>query len=239
LAQLRNSAMDGLLSRVMGQQRVPLERIGSDYGAFWIPSALLAPSSRGLLISAGVGGDVTFDQALQGLGYRVIALDPLPECVEFARQHLDPASTEVLEAGLWSQEGHLTFYAPRVAGHDSWSAINIQETAVADTVDFAVITLRSIFHQYPDALGASPLVLKMNIEGAEDAVLFHLADVPVSFDAILVHLESLSQVRLRSPVRFLRQVASAIKLCRQLRGLGYRVARCQDLQMVLIKPVAR
>ncbi len=239
MAQLRNSAMDGLLSRVTGQQPVPLERMGSDYGAFWIPSDLMAPSSRGLLISAGVGRDVSFDQALQGLGYRVIAPDPLPQCVEFARQHLDPAGTEVLEEGLWSQDGHLIFYAPRVAGHDSWSAINIQETAVADTVDFAVITLRSIFHQYPDARGASPLVLKMNIEGAEDAVIFHLADMPVSFDAIQVHLESLSQVRLRSPVRFLRQVASATTLCRRLRGLGYRVARCRNLQMVLVKPVAR
>ena len=178
---------------------------------------------------------MTFDQALQGLGYRVIALDPLPECVEFARQHLDPASSEVLEAGLWSQDGHLTFYAPRVAGHDSWSAINIQETSRDAVIEFDVVSLSTIFLRHPDLISETPLVLKMNIEGAEKEVLAHLPEAPVSFHAILVHFESLSQVRLRSPLRFLREATASVKLFRDLRRQGYRMARSQNLQMVLVR----
>lgn len=236
LALARNRAMDAILTRVTGKPAHVdhLERVGSSYGGFWIPSRFLNPSPRGGLISAGIGFDVTFDVALQDLGYRVVALDPLPACVAFAREALDGERAKVVGAGLWSRDDCVTFYAPRVSGHDSWSAINIQETTPEYAVQFDVVSLATILQNNPELRQATPRILKMNIEGAEEEVLLHLRTVPERFDLILVHLESLSQVRLRSPLRFLRQAMSSTRLLRDLRGQGYRMARCRNLQMVLV-----
>ena len=228
--------MDALLTGVTGRPRrpEPLERVGSSYGGFWIPCRFLTQSPKGALVSAGIGFDVSFDAALQALGYRAVVLDPLPACVAFAQHELDPRSTMVVQAGLWSRDGRLTFYAPRVPEHDSWSAINIQETGSEEATEFDVVSLATIFETNPHLKTAAPKILKMNVEGAEAEVLSSLKSLPERFDVILVHVESLSQVRLRSPVRFLRQAISSAKLLRDLRGQGYRMARSRNLQMVLV-----
>lgn len=229
--------MDFILTGVIGRPPCPdpLERVGSSYGGFWLPRRFLTSSPNGVLVGAGIGFDVTFDAALQDLGYRILALDPLPECVAYAQRELNPQRTTVVQAGLWSRDDRLTFYAPRIPEHDSWSAINIQETTPDAAMEFDVVSLATIFERNPGLKAATPKILKMNIEGAEGEVLSNLKSLHERFDVILVHLESLSQVRLRSPIRFLRQAISSTKLLRDLRGQGYRMARSRNLQMVLVR----
>ena len=60
----------------------PLIRLGSNYGGWWIPKSILEDNSKSrVLISAGLGFDVTFDKALLDAGFEVIGLDPLEESV--------------------------------------------------------------------------------------------------------------------------------------------------------------
>jgi len=238
LARARNALADKVTRLLLGipAESIVLRRVGSDYGGFWVPEQLLVQTNSGVLISAGLGGDVSFDKVMRGLGYRVIALDPLPECASFARQELGGDGVIVLQAGLWSSDGAVTFYAPRVEDHDSWSVISIQETSAARARQFEVLSLQTIFERYPDYARAHPKILKVNTEGAEAEVLAHLLCAPIDFDAILVHLESVSQVRLRSPLRFLKQCASSVATLKGLRRQGFRLARSENLQMVLVKP---
>ena len=227
--------MDVMLTRLMGKPgiAVPLERVGGGYGGFWIPGDLLK-SGGGLLTSGGIGFDVNLERAFALGGWEVIALDPLEECVAFARRELEGTRTHVLHSGLWSREGRVVFYAPRVKTHDSWSAVNIQETPVDEAKEFDVVSLAAIARRYPSVVRLRPAVLKLNIEGAEAEVLRHLSDSPIRFDVIAVHLESVSQVRLRAPARFLRESVRAVSLMRRLRSAGYRVARSRNLQMCLV-----
>lgn len=235
LARARNSALDHLLTIVMGKpsNAIALTRLGSHYGGFWVPTRLLDQRS-GLLVSAGIGSDVTFDLEFLRLGYRVIALDPLPECVSFAENEFKGRDALVIRSGLWSSDGSLKFHAPRQREHDSWSAINIQETAEQEAVEFEVVSLLTVAAKFPDIEKLFPKVLKLNIEGAEAEVLRNLNKSPLRFDVIVVHLESLSQVRLRSPGRFFRESWESLKLFKDLRNAGYRVVRTSNLQMCLI-----
>lgn len=238
LARARNALADRFARLLVGTstESISLRRVGSDYGGFWVPEFLLAETDSGVLISAGLGGDVSFDKEMRGLGYRVIALDPIPECAYFARRELGDEGVVVLQAGLWSSDGALTFYAPRVEDHDSWSAINIQQTSADRARQFEVLSLQTIFERYPDQARSHPKILKMNTEGGEAEVLTHLLVAPIDFDAILVHLESISQVRLRSPWRFMMQCAASVSTLRGLRRQGFRLARSENLQMVLVMP---
>ena len=236
LARVRNAAVDSLLKVTLGRPAVaiPLERIGGGYGGFWVPADLLA-RGQGLLISGGIGFDVHFERAFADAGYEVVALDPLEDCVAFARKQLPEGHVHIVQAGLWSCDGQVTFYAPRERAHDSWSAVNVQETLEDDAREYDVASLGTVALRHPDVVGLRPAVLKLNIEGAEAEVLRHLHDSPIEFDVIAVHLESVSQVRLRSPGRFLRELRSGLRLARGLRRAGYRVARSANLQMCLLR----
>ncbi len=235
LARVRNAFLDTALVLIAGRPAaaVRLERVGGGYGGFWIPRSLMGERD-GLLVSGGIGFDVNFERALADRGYQVIAVDPLENCVTFARENLRGSNVHIVAAGLWSRDERVAFYAPRDPSHDSWSAVNIQETSSEEALEFNVVSIASIFQNYPTFVRRRPAVLKLNIEGAEAEVLSHLSDSPVEFDVIAVHLESVSQVRLRSPGRFVRECVRAAALMRQLRSEGYRAARSRNLQMCLV-----
>lgn len=227
--------MDVLFRMAIGTPEVAVQlcRVGGGYGGFYVPDNLLR-EGRGLLISAGIGFDVHFEQEFAKAGFEILALDPLADCVAFAREQLPEINTRIIHAGLWSSDGRLVFYAPRVKAHDSWSAVNVQETATEETKEFNVVSLPSIVRCIPNLVGFQPAILKLNIEGAEAEVLRNLSDSPIEFDVIAVHFESISQVRLRSPKRFVREVWSGLSIARALRMSGFRVARSRNLQMCLV-----
>ena len=234
-ARTRNAFVDVAFRMAIGRPdvAVQLSRVGGGYGGFYVPDDILR-EGNGLLVSAGIGFDVHFERAFANAGFEVVALDPLEDCVAFARDQLPETSTRIIHAGLWSSEGRVIFYAPREKAHDSWSAVNVQETAIEETEEFDVISIDSIVRRFPNIVSLHPAVLKMNIEGAEAEVLRNLGDAPIVFDVIAVHFESISQVRLRSPRRFAREVWSGLSIARDLRRLGFRVARSRNLQMCLV-----
>jgi hypothetical protein len=82
-------------------------RLGSDYGGWWIPKDVLDDKSKNrLMISVGLGFDVTFDQALLDSGFEVIGLDPLKDSINYANHELRiyPKFTSI-NMGLWTKTG--------------------------------------------------------------------------------------------------------------------------------------
>lgn len=144
--------------------REGLVRLGTEYGGWWVaPDALDADS---ICYCAGVGEDASFDLALvTTFGCQVWAFDPTPRAVAYARSisderfHFEPV-------GLWSETAELEFFAPRDPTHVSHSIGNIQGTsesfqARCESLPDVMDRLR---HERID-------LLKLNIEGAEVAVL--------------------------------------------------------------------
>ena len=78
---------------ILGEYRIldfpKLVRLGTAYGGWWIPESYLEDQNRKrTVISIGIGHDVSFDKELLESGFQCIALDPISECIEFARTEL-------------------------------------------------------------------------------------------------------------------------------------------------------
>ena len=142
-----------------------LVRLGSDYGGWIVPRALLRPGA--MCYCAGVGEDATFDLELIRHGCHVISIDPTPRAIRFgAKVARDQPAFSLVPVGLWSAPGVLRFYAPRDPTHVSHSIVNLQRTA--DFFDAECTTVKLL----AERLGHDRLdLLKLDIEGAEHEVL--------------------------------------------------------------------
>lgn len=196
-----------------------LVRLGSLYGGWWVPAALL--DSTSVCYLAGVGEDVTFDLALvERFGCSVWAFDPTPR----ARAHVatvDEPRFHFMPVGLWSESKVMRFYAPSDPAHVSHSITNLQQTQ-----GFFEATCRpvaALMHE----LGHDRLaLLKLDIEGAEGPVLdvmladgVHPTVLCVEFDAA------------EPPWSTLRRI-------RRLQKVGYALVRVEDRNYTFVTSAA-
>jgi FkbM family methyltransferase len=139
--------------------RPDLERLGSDYGGWTVPTDLIEPGWR--CLCAGAGIDVTFDLALaERFGATVITVDPTDE----SRDHVARADAarrlEFVPAALWREDGELEMYIAADPAHRTLSSDDLQRTGHSVRVP-----ARSLA-----SFGPVDLV-KLDIEGAEYDVL--------------------------------------------------------------------
>jgi FkbM family methyltransferase len=141
--------------------RPDLLKIGSDYG-FWVVPDTFAPTSTCYL--AGVGQDISFDLGfIARFGCTVHSFDPVPASADYVRAAAAHEPRLVFrQIGLWSEDTHVEFHAPAVAGHVSHSATDLHGTGVAFEAD--VRSVKSLMEE----LGHERLdLLKLSVEGAE------------------------------------------------------------------------
>lgn len=200
-----------------------LVRLGSYYGGWWIPERSLSSSlDKKVCISAGIGGDVTFDEAILKAGFQVIALDPLEVCVNFAKDRLTKYSRfTAMQAGLWTHSGVQRFFAPRKTDHDSWSATNSQSTSFESSKEFEVISLENLLDLHPDIHNSEFSMLKMDIEGAELQVISSLLQVEHKFDWIAVEFDHLALIPFLSFLKRLRVTMQSRSLIQCMESSGY------------------
>ncbi len=156
-------------------------RLGTRYGGWWVDTRLVG--AQPLLIDAGLGEDISFPAAfLQRFpGARVLGIEPNPRSLAYCRAH-PLAGMEVLERAFWSKAGEtLVFHLPRAQqdlpkGADGVSGslvgtheyVEGGESLSVETVDLRAALTRA-GRQECD-------VLKVDVEGAEYAVLAQLCD---------------------------------------------------------------
>ncbi len=192
---------------VRTKARSDLVRLGSPYGGFWVPMDELTQSHGEVAYSAGVGEDISFDEALvRDFNLNVWCFDPTPRSIAHMtgrinhRLHFEPI-------GLWSSTTELRFYAPVDPAHVSHSAHNIQGTtdyfvARCETVD---LIMSRHGHNHIK-------LLKMNIEGAESEVIRSLADTNLRPSVLIIAFEA------RKTSTNLRQVSI-------VKSLGYQAVK--------------
>jgi FkbM family methyltransferase len=191
---------------------VTLEKLGSSYGGWYVPTNFLKNNDfEKFLISVGIGHDVTFDIELQKRGFKVVAIDPLEECCNFARSSdLDQTKTKIINAGLWLNSGQTRFYSPKIETHDSWSITNSQYTSKAASKFFPTVTLEDVFKEIGNEKSQQVIMLKMDVEGAErflfkeiEANLNRLDFIGIELDYIhlLPFLKFIERIKLILEVR--------------------------------------
>jgi FkbM family methyltransferase len=162
-----------------------LERLGSAYGGYVVPARLIEP--EWICYSAGLGEDISFELELIGrCGCTVDAFDPTPKSIEYMRSVTEPKLV-FHPYGLWGEDSTQRFYVPRDSNHVSHSIANLQKTD-----DFIVAHCRSVPSLMAE-LGHDRLdLLKLDVEGAEYAVLdtLHGANIRPSVVCVDLHRTS-------------------------------------------------
>jgi FkbM family methyltransferase len=216
-----------------------LVRLGTFYGGWWIPKEYLtSPKNDLVVVSAGLGYDVSFDQAIVESGHQVIGLDPLVQCVELANQAIkNPELFKTINAGLWIEDGSQTFFAPRVSGSDAWSATNSQNTNAKNVIEFPVVSMQTLFLRYPQIEQSKYSYLKMDIEGAEGPILESLDFSSLPFTLIGVEMDFLSLISLKDLAMRIRMIKRARLIMMNLESTGYNFIQNENFNFFWIKKV--
>jgi len=208
--------------------RVPLEFHGSDYGGWSIAADSLSADS--VVLSFGIGEDITFDEAIIGkYSCTVHAFDPTPKALAY----VEPFASDKLRvypSGLGATDESRTFYLPRnpryVSGSTSRSR-HLKDEAVE-------VSLWSLDRAMRETGISRFDMLKMDIEGSEYEVLRDDKTMRI-----------LEQQRPQLLVEFHHRFASYSKadtqdIVARLRRAGFRVAWVSRRgEEVLFLPAAR
>ncbi|HEY4190008.1 MAG TPA: FkbM family methyltransferase, partial [Candidatus Limnocylindrales bacterium] len=181
-----------------------LERIGTDYGGWIVPTALI--TKDWVCYCGGVGEDITFDLGLiERFGCTVNAFDPTPRAIAHVEANAAGESRfRFLPVGLWSEDTTLQFFAPRDPTHVSHSVVNLQRTETS--FDAPVRSIPSLMHE----LGHRRIdLLKIDIEGAEHRVVAAMLDAGIRPGVLCLEIDQPV-----SALRFWRTV-------RRIRSAGY------------------
>lgn len=151
---------------------------GAEGAAWCIHPGGLEPGS--VVYSFGIGKDVSFDLALiERFGLRVHAFDPTPASLDWLRGEALPPGFVVHEYGLAARDGTATFYPPERADHVSHTLL--AGTYTAGERDAVAVPVRRLAGIMAELGHARVDLLKMDIEGAEYAVLEDIlaAELPI------------------------------------------------------------
>ena len=207
-----------------------LIRLGTSYGGWWIPrfsSETLPPGS--ILVSAGLGSDVSFDKEMLSRGFSCIGLDPLEEAVEYSKSELANFSQFFpINSGLSDVHGVMKFYAPRISEHDSWSVNNMHDTDPLLSRSFEVVSIGDLEQMFPTLKNSTYRILKMDIEGGEIPVLNQIIDTKIKFDYLAVEIDYLALIPFFSLKKRISHTFSVWKIMIGLEALGYNLCKTEN-----------
>jgi FkbM family methyltransferase len=213
-----------------------LIRLGSSYGGWWVPTNILLGDSDKVLISAGLGWDVSLDEELLKKEFAVIGIDPLEECVDFAKTKLSKYKDfHVINMGLCNFSGEALFYPPNVEGHDSWSLTNAHANYVGKPRVMRVITLEGIVNQFHVNLYESISILKMDIEGAEELLIPEVIKLDINFDCLLIEFDFVSLISFLNIRERIKKIILARQFLQQLNNKGYILVHNENFNFTWVK----
>jgi FkbM family methyltransferase len=159
----------------------PLLKLGSDYGGYWLDISAL--HSGAIVYSLGIGEDISFDLSLiDCFGVEVEAFDPTPKVKKWLATQSLPSQFHFHEAGIAANDGEEIFYLPHREDWVSHSVIQARQYG-RESLRFPVMRLSTAMklqgHEWVD-------VLKMDIEGAEYAVIEEIVREKIPVKQLLV-----------------------------------------------------
>ena len=208
---------------------VTLIRLGSAYGGWWVPKEVEKSSRSKALVSAGLGFDTSFDEAMLERGWYVLGIDPLPECCALAQERLNKfPKFQVLNVGLSVENGYQTFFQPKNPLHDSWSTINVQSVVNPISMEFPVVSLKGLIGSHKVLVDSEYRFLKMDIEGAELALFQESMGDFAGFDFLAVELDFLSPIPFREFKLRGRRIRYMRKILCELESEGWNLVHVEN-----------
>jgi len=209
--RVRNYILRALLPIWLRPRSVPgLIRLGTPYGGWWVPEE--AVQAGAIAYCAGAGEDISLDLELCERGCRVTTFDPTPRAIAHVEAHA-PAHGHFrfVPVGWWGEEAELRFYAPSDPAWVSHSVVNLHGTR-----DFFVAAVRPV-HLLMKDLGDDHVdLIKMDIEGAEYAVIDSLLEQGPLPGVLCLEFDQPEPVR------------KTIRAVRKLQRAGYRLVRIES-----------
>jgi len=192
-----------------------IEKLGVGYGGWHVPTDMI--QADWVVYSFGIGEDITFDvDMMERFGCIVHGFDPTPRAVAYIDREGETYPNFVFHSlGVWSEDTTIRFYNPRKEHFASYSILNLRHQD--DYIEAEVKTIRSLMTQ----LGHDKVdLIKMDIEGAEQAVLPNLIADGVRPTVLCVEYDQ--------PVETFSRLAwqcftRALSLTRALKVVGYQL----------------
>ena len=207
----------------------PLERVGSLYGGWWIPASNDISTVKSVLLSAGLGFDVTFDEELARRGYFVICIEPSVESFNYSLGQLcDYENVRVINKGLSTFVGEQKFYAPARENHDSLSLVNLTENPDLKSSHFNVTSIDQLFNDFTELNNANFRILKMDIEGGELSILENLGENFCRFDFIGVEMDFLSLIPFLKFRRRIEGIRHTRYILKKFEEAGYHLIKNEN-----------
>jgi FkbM family methyltransferase len=194
--------------------RRPLDmvRFGTYYGGWWIPRI---DPSQGAAVCVGAGLDVSFDLELLRLGYRVYAVDPTPAAVEFVTR-CAPDLT-LVPVGVWDQSGEIEFQE-NLDFDDMWTVAAVVGDSSKAATRFPVMTVKDLLASIGEP---EPAILKLDIEGAEHAVLSSLVSDRVRPRCVCVEFDD-------------QRVRKILRSYHLMRRYGYKLYQIENFNFTFV-----
>jgi FkbM family methyltransferase len=182
----------------------PLRRFGSDYGGYCLDESLVSP--RAVVYSLGVGEDISFDlSVIARFGGEIHAFDPTPRVASWLAAQSLPAAFHFYPTGIAGHDGRALFHVPprkEWISHSLLPARQYGQASIALPVMRLSAAMRLLGHRSID-------VLKMDIEGAEYAVIEEIVRAQISIEQLLVEFHHrLSTVGIRETKKALAALES-------------------------------
>lgn len=160
--------------------KVPMQRLGSSYGGWWIATDGLKDTPLTVL-SFGLGEDISFDlEVLKNYNAKVYGFDPTPKSIKYVESMHMPDGFELYKYALAEKNGFLSFNLPENKDHVSGSLESIDSDSI---IEVECKSLKAICQEFN--IGTID-ILKMDIEGSEYKVIQDMVDSKIFPQQILV-----------------------------------------------------
>jgi len=170
-----------------------------------------------IVYSFGIGEDITFDLAvIEKFDSKVFGFDPTPKSINWIATQKTPTNFTFYDYGIDKFTAKVHFHLPKNPNNVSGSIISHANVNSTDTIEVQMKSFKDITNE----LGHTKIdILKMDIEGAEYAVLEDILNSGIQIKQLLIEFHD----------RFVSKGRSkTINAIKQLRSNGFEIVAVSD-----------
>jgi FkbM family methyltransferase len=203
-------------------------RLGSSWGGWWVESAFLFSPTERILISAGLGGDISFEKENKKNGVKIVGIDPDPRCHEYLDSVIPPNFfLSRITAALSDQTGSSVLYKFDEKNFDSWTHENLAgQRSISQ--NFQTIGILDLYRGLDLTIEFHQVYLKMDIEGSEEIVLSSVIENQLKLVYLAVEFDFLNLIPALSLRTRFAKIKNAKNLLAGLQSAGYELEFHED-----------
>jgi FkbM family methyltransferase len=188
--------------------RLATRRLGSDYGGWVVAVQPLGKSSGPIVLSFGLGDDISFDEEIsRGYSARIYGFDPTTVSLDWIAARGLPANMQVLPMGIAHFDGQQKFSLPDNDGRGNFST----KATAGQSITCHVMRYSSIL-TFLDLHHVD--VLKLDVEGSEYDVIPDIIASPILPAQLLIEfhhrLHHIHVTETRKAVNMIRAAGFAL-----------------------------